>query len=229
MELVGNILDISKIESGKLEVSEASYNLVSEVRAMATVTETRIGEKDIKFFSRYADNIPHRLIGDKRMVKEVIANLLSNAFKYTEKGCVTLYVDAENTEDVSNLTIEVRDTGSGISEEDLPKLPQKIDKDYVEPEAVIMNDVTFEEFNGKRVLVVDDNKLNRKVFRVMLRGSEALVELKKREDFDMPVVILSADAVEDAKERYLGEGFDAYMSKHYTKEALHGMMKRILA
>ena len=132
LEIVGNILDISKIESEKLEIVDNKYNFKSEIEGMARVTSTRIGDKPINFTMNIADDIPYELIGDKVHVKEVINNLLSNAFKYTEKGYVDFTVKCINQGDICNLFISVKDTGRGIKKEYIDRLFNKFDRLDVE-------------------------------------------------------------------------------------------------
>ena len=132
LEIVGNILDISKIESDKLEIVEQKYNFKKEIESMARVTSTRIGDKPINFTMDIAEDIPYELIGDKVHVKEVVNNLLSNAFKYTEKGYVNFTVKCINQGDVCNLFIGVKDTGRGIKKENIDRLFNKFDRLDVE-------------------------------------------------------------------------------------------------
>ena len=77
LEIVGNILDINKIESEKLEIVEHSYNFKESITSMCKVTTTRIGEKDIKFNLNISDDLPYELIGDKVHVKEIVNNILT--------------------------------------------------------------------------------------------------------------------------------------------------------
>ncbi len=132
LELIGNILDINKIESGKLEIINAPYNFKEEVKVMSKIASTRIGDKDIKFNIDLDESIPYELIGDKIHVKEIINNLLTNAFKYTEQGKVDLRVRCVIKEDVACLTISISDTGRGIKEEDKEKLFTKFQRFDVE-------------------------------------------------------------------------------------------------
>ena len=132
LEIVGNILDISKIESEKLELVDNPYNFKEEIESMARVTSTRIGDKPINFTMNIAEDIPYELIGDKVHVKEVINNLLSNAFKYTEKGSVDFQVKCINQDNLCNLFISVKDTGRGIKKENIDRLFHKFDRLDVE-------------------------------------------------------------------------------------------------
>ena len=110
LEIVGNILDINKIESEKMEVIEQPYNFVNEISMMARVTATKIAEKPIDFKMNFAPDIPYELLGDKAHVKGIINNLLTNAIKYTEKGFIHLNVKCINQKDQSLLIISVHRT-----------------------------------------------------------------------------------------------------------------------
>lgn len=128
LEIVGNILDISKIESNKLDIVEAPYNFVKEITTLAKINKTRIGEKPIVFKTHFAEDIPYELIGDKVHIKEVVNNLLSNAIKYTDKGEVNLDVKCINKNNNCNLIISVQDTGKGIKQEYIGRLFDKFDR-----------------------------------------------------------------------------------------------------
>lgn len=132
LEIVGNILDINKIESNKMEITEVPYNFRKEVESLAKIDATRIGEKNINFKVNLAPDIPYELIGDKTHMKEIINNLLTNAIKYTEQGEISLSVKCINQNDISNLIISVQDTGRGIKSENINKLFTKFERLDVE-------------------------------------------------------------------------------------------------
>ena len=128
LEIVGNILDINKIESEKMEIIEKPYDLKKEINELVRVTTTRIGEKPIDFKIDMAVDLPYQLIGDKTHVKGIINNLLTNAIKYTDSGTVNLNIKCVNRGDTCNLIISVMDTGKGIKEEDITKLFTKFER-----------------------------------------------------------------------------------------------------
>ena len=128
LEIVGNILDINKIESEHMEIIEKEYNFKNEISKMAKITSTRIEDKPIEFELKMAEDIPDILIGDKTHVKEIINNLLTNAIKYTEKGKITLNVKCINKGEISKLIISVQDTGRGIKKENIEKLFTKFQR-----------------------------------------------------------------------------------------------------
>ena len=128
LEIVGNILDINKIESNKMEVIEVYYNFRKEIESLAKIDATRIGDKNINFKMNIAPDIPYELVGDKSKVKEIINNLLTNAIKYTEQGEIELTVKCINQNSICNLIISVRDTGRGIKAENIDKLFTKFER-----------------------------------------------------------------------------------------------------
>ncbi len=137
LEIVGNILDINKIESEKMEVIEQPYNFVNEISMMARVTATKIAEKPIDFKMNFAPDIPYELLGDKAHVKGIINNLLTNAIKYTEKGFIHLNVKCINQKDQSLLIISVQDTGRGIKAENVNKLFKKFERLDIEKNTTV--------------------------------------------------------------------------------------------
>lgn len=130
LEIVGNILDINKIESNKMEIVENPYDLKETIINLCKVTTTRIGEKPIEFKLNIAEDIPYELIGDKVHIKEIINNILSNAIKYTESGTINLNVRCVNdiNKKISNIIITCQDTGRGIKAEYINKLFTKFER-----------------------------------------------------------------------------------------------------
>lgn len=128
LEIVGNILDINKIESNKMEITEVKYNFKEEIESLARIDAIRIGEKNISFKVNLAPDIPYELIGDKTHIKEIVNNLLTNAIKYTDQGEIELNVKCINKDNISNLMISVRDTGKGIKAENINKLFTKFER-----------------------------------------------------------------------------------------------------
>lgn len=96
LEIVGNILDINKIESEKMEIVENPYNIRETISNLCKITSTRIGSKPIQFKLNIAEDVPYELIGDKVHIKEVVNNLLTNAIKYTEQGEINLTIKCVN-------------------------------------------------------------------------------------------------------------------------------------
>ena len=132
LEIVGNILDISKIESEKMEIVEVPYNFKEDATTLAKINAVRIGEKPINFKYHIAEDIPYELLGDKTHVKQIINNLLSNAIKYTNQGEVNFNVNCINQNGVCDIVITVQDTGIGIKAEKIDKLFTKFDRLDVE-------------------------------------------------------------------------------------------------
>ena len=247
LEIVGNIMDINKIESEKMEIVEVSYNFKEEISSLARVQSIRIKDKKIDYKINISDDIPYELIGDKQHVKEIINNLLSNAIKYTDEGIVAMNITCFNNNDICNLEIEVYDTGRGIKKEDLKRLynkfdrldveknstiegtglglaitkklvellqgtinveseygegtkfnviiPQKIGNNTSKDEQIITNNII--DYSDKKILIVDDNKLNIKVAKRNIEdlnfkeidecynGLECLEKIKNGKKYDI--------------------------------------------
>ncbi len=122
LSIVNDILDISKIESGKFELLPVRYDTPSLINDVAAQNVVRIGEKPVSFRLQVDEELPGALVGDDLRVKQVFNNLLSNAFKYTNAGTVEWRVGFEQEGDKVWLVSSVRDTGIGMKPEDMQKL-----------------------------------------------------------------------------------------------------------
>lgn len=132
LDIVGNIMDINKIESDKMEIINVPYHLKEVVEDLVRLNATRILDKPIEMKVNIAEDIPYELIGDKIHIKQIINNLLSNAIKYTDKGFVELSVHCINKGDICTVIITCKDTGRGIRTENIQKLFQKFERLDVE-------------------------------------------------------------------------------------------------
>ena len=246
LEIVNSILDISKIESGKIEIVDSPYKARDTFEQLAKLITPRMNEKELVFKYKIADDLPEILYGDHANVKKVVTNLLSNAVKYTDAGFVNYEVNCIITNDICKLIISVEDSGRGIKKEKIDKLFQKferfdtdrnttiegtglglaITKNLVELMGgkIIVHTVYGEgskftivldqkiskepiieekkvndklDLKGKKILIVDDNEMNRKVAKKLFEksgcedmvlassGYECLEELENRRDFDV--------------------------------------------
>ena len=123
LSIVNDILDISKIESGKMELIPTQYNLFTVLNDCYNMTFSRASEKGLAFGMDVDSRLPSVLYGDEVHIRQIINNFLSNAVKYTPAGKVTLHVkEASREGDILHLIISVEDTGIGIREEDMGKL-----------------------------------------------------------------------------------------------------------
>lgn len=117
-QLIEDILDISKIESGKTEIVVQPFNLPELLNEIAQVYKAKSEQKGIKFITEFNDNLPKIIGGDKVRLRQVLSNFLSNAIKFTEEGSVTFKAALNQTRArKANINFEVKDTGIGISEE----------------------------------------------------------------------------------------------------------------
>ncbi len=132
LEIVNGILDISKIEAGKIEIINSPYNAHELFEELAKLITPKMDEKALDFSYYIAPDLPQTLYGDHSNIKKVVTNFLSNASKYTEKGFVRYEVNCINTKDVCKLIITVEDSGRGIKKDNIDKMFtkfQRIDED----------------------------------------------------------------------------------------------------
>lgn len=213
LEILNGILDISKIEAGKLEIVETQYNAIELFDEVVRLIKPRTAQKGLEFKVKIAEDLPQYLYGDYVNLKKSIINLLTNAVKYTKEGWIEFTVNFVNKDGVCRLLISVEDTGRGIKAEDIEKLFDQfqrleedrntttegtglglaitkqimelmggkvivqsvygrgskfslsLDQKIVEkPTTIVVEQVNeFDDFSNKRVLIVDDNKLNLKI------------------------------------------------------------------
>lgn len=122
LSIVSDVLDISKIESGKLEIIPVDYEVNSLISDCCNMAAGRAKAKELELLVECADNVPMKLCGDETHIRQIIMNLLTNAVKYTEKGTVKLIVSGRFTDGGFVLKVDVSDTGIVIAEENLPQL-----------------------------------------------------------------------------------------------------------
>jgi len=128
MNIINDILDFSKIENGKLELIAVNYNIHSLINSTVQLNLLRYESKPLLFNVKVDENTPLELFGDELRIKQILNNILSNAFKYTDEGAVELTVSSEplnqnNTDDENTTLIFcVSDTGQGMTEAQIEKL-----------------------------------------------------------------------------------------------------------
>ncbi len=235
--IVNEILDLSKIEAGKMELVETEYSFANMLSEVSNMIAIRAQSKNLRFRLRIDKTIPAILRGDELKLRQILTNILSNAVKYTNEGSVTLSITGRRRDNGKELELSCRvaDTGIGIKEEDLPKLFNAFERFEEEKNRVVegtglgMN-ITMQflklmgskleveseyelgstfyftvvqtiaddepigdfeeqfrmrrekylnknqetgtsELINKKILLVDDNKLNRKVFKSLLKDT----------------------------------------------------------
>jgi len=120
MHIINDILDLSKIEAGKMELKITKYEMASLISDVVNQNKIMFAEKTIAFSLEVAEDIPMELYGDEFRIRQILNNIISNAFKYTEKGGVSLSFTCEeiNPNEI-NLVFRVSDTGQGLSTEQI--------------------------------------------------------------------------------------------------------------
>lgn len=236
LSLVNEILDLSKIESGKMEIIEVQYNISSLITDLVNMISIKAESEGLEFKVNMDKSLPAFLIGDDVRIRQILTNLLTNAIKYTHEGTVELTISGEVKEQTAHLRFSVKDTGIGIKEENLKNLFEaykRIEEGtnrYVEGTGLGLNITmsllnmmgsklqvestygqgsefyfelqqqiaencsvaTIEKESNKniqqqktesgftapnvRLLVVDDNRMNRKVFISLLKKTQMQIE-----------------------------------------------------
>lgn len=233
--IINEILDSSKIESGKMELVNVDYKVANLINDLYNMTSVKARDKKLDLIFDISPDVPCRLNGDDKRIKQVILNLLTNGIKYTEKGSVTLRITSATKDNKAVLSCAVIDTGIGIKEEDIGKIYDefqridlsrnrnvegtglgmsivqrllklmnselKIKSTYekgsefsFEIEQTVVDSAPMGDFRKKdetenknvtryiytapeaRVLVVDDNELNRMVFEGLIKHTEINVD-----------------------------------------------------
>ena len=128
LEIVNGILDISKIEAGKLEIVNNEYDFNKVTTELIALTRGRLGDKPIELITKIDASIPQVLYGDASRLKQICVNILTNAVKYTKEGSITFSINSVIKNDVCRLIISVEDTGIGIKQENLNKLFNKFER-----------------------------------------------------------------------------------------------------
>ncbi|MBO4900661.1 MAG: response regulator [Lachnospiraceae bacterium] len=123
LSLINDILDLSKVEEGKMEIIPVQYDLSSLINDLVNMIRDRAANKGLKFNLNVDEHIPHLLLGDEIRIRQCAMNLLTNAVKYTEAGEVTLTLSYKKiADDHILLGFNVKDTGIGMKEEDMENL-----------------------------------------------------------------------------------------------------------
>ena len=122
--IINDLLDLSKVECGKMELRPVTYQIVSLVSDAVQLNLMRINGKPIQFSVEMDETVPSELVGDDLRIRQILSNLLSNAFKYTQRGWVVLSVHTENNSDENLLTLvfRVSDTGPGMTGDQIEKV-----------------------------------------------------------------------------------------------------------
>ena len=325
LNLVNNVLDFTKIESGKMTLVNREYDTRKMLEGIIDIISIQAGKKKIDFVYNISSDLPAKLYGDDVRISQIIMNLLSNAIKYTSEGSVTLTVKkVHDGEESAEIFVSVKDTGMGIKKEDLSKLFNaferfeevknhriqgsglglnivsyflqmmnsnlEVDSEYGKGSdfsfvitQTIVDETPIETFDSKvqnnenyeyqalftapdaKILVVDDNEINRFVFVSLLSATKVQVdeaesgikclEMTKKEKYhmifmdhmmpemdgietfhkikedennlcrDIPIVALTANAIEGARQMYLDEGFNAYLAKPFDPEEVETLIR----
>lgn len=207
LSLVNDILDLSQLETQKMELQEASYDVKDMFRDVVDIIQVRLSEKGLHFQVYIDETLPMKLYGDERRVKQILLNLLSNAVKYTEAGTVSLSCNYDKiADDRIRMTLSVADTGMGIRKEELETLFDAFRR-------VNMEKVSKIEGTGlglsitKHLVDLMDGEIT--VDSVYTKGSEFRVMIEQKIVDAMPMGDFSMVSSTKKKTSYYTKSFEA--------------------
>ncbi len=122
MFVVSDILDFSELENGDFVLAEETYNISSTINDLVNMSVAQSGNKPIDLLVNYEADLPRGLIGDEKRIRRALMNVVGNAYKFSERGCVVIDISHREEEYGINLIFAVRDTGRGMKPEELEKL-----------------------------------------------------------------------------------------------------------
>lgn len=124
MEIINSILDVSKVDAGRVELIPVEYDFAELLNETEQIIASRASQKNLEFYIDINPEIPRYLYGDNLKIKQILINILNNAVKFTDKGEIRLSIDFDKTYDKNEICLifKITDTGVGIREEDMDKL-----------------------------------------------------------------------------------------------------------
>lgn len=126
LELINDILDLSKIEAGQMEIEKEKFNLKDTVESVFKLLQTRAETNNVELSLNYDDDVPSVLVGDIVRIKQILINIVGNAIKFTKNGFVKVRIKKlKNEEDFVNLRFEISDNGIGIDKNNIEKVFDK--------------------------------------------------------------------------------------------------------
>ena len=177
LEIVNGILDISKIEAGKLEIVNTEYEVNKVIKELVSLTKGRLGDKPIELITKFDESIPPVLYGDAARLKQICVNILTNAVKYTKEGSITFTINSIVKNGVCRLIIAVEDTGIGIKQENIGKLFNKFERLDLEDNVTIEGTGLGLAITKRLVDLMNGNIVVQSVFG---KGSKFTVSIDQR-------------------------------------------------
>ena len=177
LEIVNGILDISKIEAGKLEIVNTEYEINKVIKELVSLTKGRLGDKPIELITKFDKSIPPVLYGDASRLKQICVNILTNAVKYTKEGSITFTINSIVKNGICRLIIAVEDTGIGIKQENIGKLFNKFERLDLEDNVTIEGTGLGLAITKRLVDLMNGNIVVQSVFG---KGSKFTVSIDQR-------------------------------------------------
>jgi PAS domain S-box-containing protein len=267
--IINDILDISKLESGEMDIEEISFDIRSTIESVV-IPHTKIAsEKGLELNMLMKSNVPQRVLGDPIKLRQVLTNLINNAIKFTDKGEIFIEVELKEESDKEvEIIYKVNDTGIGVSEEKINKLflpftqgdssftkkyggtglGLSISKKFVEMmkgniyvksnkgkgstfifttkfkksnDEDTINTGDYSVFKGKKILVVDENKMNCNITKIYLQELGAKVEEVRSIEEALAILL---------NDNYIKTTYDAVLVNYQTSSvSMHNFSKSLKA
>jgi len=208
--IINDILDFSKIEAGKLDVIPSQYYVASLINSSVNLNMMRVGDKPIEFELEVEEDVPSKLIGDELRIKQILNNLLSNSFKYTDSGMITLSVSSELEESSDGVTLVlcVKDTGQGMTSEQLESLFEE-----------------YTRFNDDSIRAVEGTGLGLAITQRLLYLMDGQISVESEPGEGTTVTIRLPQGTVDRD--ILGKELTENLKRFYTNYVTHKKRNRI--
>jgi signal transduction histidine kinase/CheY-like chemotaxis protein len=161
MSIIDEILDTSKIESGRLDLERNPFDLLTLAEGVTELLAPRAHAKGIEISCRVTSNVPHRITGDEHRTRQILFNICGNAIKFTERGGVSLFIEYDSRS--KSLTLEISDTGIGMS-------PGEMDHIFDE----------YAQANSKTTRLFGGTGLGLSISRKLVEGMGGTIEVSSK-------------------------------------------------
>ncbi len=187
--LINDLLDMSKVESGRMHLVEQEYDVQDQLRSIVSMIRVRSTQKELSFDVDVDEIMPRRLYGDAGKIKQILLNLLTNAVKYTDVGGFVLTVDmTQRQDDICDIRFSVKDTGIGVKEEDMDKLFTAYERLDEEKNSGIQGTGLGLDISRRFAELMGGTLTCRSVYG---EGSEFILELKQKIVDDTPIGVFT--------------------------------------
>lgn len=259
ISIINDILDIYKIEAGKMEMEVIPFDFIATIESAIGLYKAKAMKKGLKLNMYISSDIPRVVMGDPIKLRQIINNMISNAVKFTDNGKVAVEVTLtrESDKDIE-LFMEIRDSGIGMNEKEINEVFKpfvQADSNFTRQERGLNNNI--------RILLVEDNEINIRLFinilkvrglkcdialngiealaayeknkydiifmdcqMPMMDGYEATKKIRNTENKHIPIIAMTAHAMQGDREKCLEAGMDDYLTKPFGFNQVIDMLQK---